>query len=101
MSKSVLVIDTPERCLDCPCHFTGMIRLNPQGKERYIPISCGISDKDIMNNEVKPDWCPLHEIPQKMKRSYFPDMESQVYVSAYNAAIDEILGEKEENERAI
>lgn len=102
MSKSILVIDTPERCLDCPCHFTGMIRINPSGKERHIHISCGIRDKDIMSDEVKPDWCPLHEVPPKkdkieIKRNC--DYEANLYASAYNTAIDEILKGSDEHEQ--
>lgn len=93
MNKSILVIDTPERCLDCPCHFTGMIRINPSGKERHIPISCGISNKDIMSDEVKPAWCPLREVLGKMDPSDYCDDDREAFCNGYNTAIDEILKE--------
>lgn len=35
MSKSILVIDTPEICIDCPCHFT----------EESGMVMCGVEEK--------------------------------------------------------
>ena len=36
MSKSILVMDTPEACIDCPCHFaedTGRVWCGKDKKE--------------------------------------------------------------------
>ncbi len=55
MSKSVLVIDTPEACIDCPCHFT---------KENGMVV-CGVKKKELLADDIetfKPGWCPLKEI---------------------------------------
>lgn len=70
MSKSILVIDTPECCMECPmCFQSGEISI---GKFEYRRLySCryapgDVEDfylPDILHN--KPDWCPLREIPQK------------------------------------
>ena len=39
MSKSILVMDTPEACIDCPCHFTedtGRVGCGKEKKELWI-----------------------------------------------------------------
>lgn len=54
MSKSILVLDTPDACIDCPCHFAddgGM-------------VWCGKENKRLLTDDIKtfkPDWCPLRE----------------------------------------
>ena len=52
MSKSVLVIDTPENC----------------GKCKFISgFWCRAMDgRRVPNNDVPPDWCPLKPLPEKM-----------------------------------
>ena len=68
MSKPVLVIDTPENCLDCQFCF-----------ELYegVEACCLISDDDKDTSltkkidceygycQGKPDWCPLKPLPEK------------------------------------
>lgn len=52
MSKSVLVIDTPEDCGDC------MIR--------DLLDRCQHTEKSVeeyRDNKCKPDWCPLEDVP--------------------------------------
>lgn len=64
MSKSILVIDTPSVCIDCPCHFaydTGA-------------VDCGVNGKELLTDDIetfKPDWCPLKEIPNKKQNAGF------------------------------
>lgn len=82
MSKSILVIYTPNYYIDCPCHFAGM-----SGQ-----IWCGKENKELLADDIqtfKPDWCPLVELPQKMAEEsrWF----SEDYVKGRNACIDEIL----------
>lgn len=55
MSKSVLVIDTPENCRSC--YLQGFM-LNLQ--------YCRGKLKDIKDTSVKPDWCPLKPLPCKV-----------------------------------
>lgn len=58
MSKSILVIDTPDYCIDCPCHFAGM-----SGQ-----VWCGKENKELLADDIqtfKPDWCPLRELSNK------------------------------------
>lgn len=61
MSKSILVIDTPESCVDCEfvdCDANGWF--------------CGRTNKEICKNEAndkRPDWCPLQDLPEKYERT--------------------------------
>ena len=68
MSKSVLVIDTPENCLDCQfCYELD------EGVEACCSISDGDKDTSLMKKidceygycQGKPDWCPLKPLPEK------------------------------------
>ena len=87
MSKSVLVIDTPENCRSCM--YIGTFR--------YF---CRINCKDIEDASVKPDWCPLKPLPEKMKltgvygREYFQSNgKMPSYKIGWNDCLREITGE--------
>lgn len=57
MSKAVLILDMPEHCIDCPCHFAGM-----------STVVCGVNKKELLTDDIetyKPEWCPLRELPEK------------------------------------
>ena len=91
MSKSVLVIDTPERgCISCS------IGQNDSNC-RITRIYCPIAEKTAFNAEAEaiPDWCPLKSLPEK-KEYIVPidNVESQKDIIAvgWNACIDEITG---------
>ncbi len=78
MNKSILVIDTPENCIDCRlCSCV------------YGTKSCIAADRAIFleNKENKPSWCPLKNIPTKMDI----DRERQVSIveDCYNGESDE------------
>ena len=69
MSKSVLVIDTPENCLYCQfCYELD------EGVEACCSISDGDKDTRFMKKidceygycQSKPDWCPLKPLPEKI-----------------------------------
>lgn len=56
MSKAVLLMDMPESCIDCPCHFSD------------ATVWCGINKAELKAEDIetyKPDWCPLRELPKK------------------------------------
>ena len=89
MSKSVLVIDTPERgCISCS------IGQNDSNC-RITRIYCPIAEETAFNEEAEaiPDWCPLKSLPEK-KEYIVPidNVESQKDIIAvgWNACIDEI-----------
>lgn len=82
MSKSILVVDTPEACIDCPCHFA----------EDVGKVWCGKNKEELLADDIetfKPDWCPLREIPQKKPTR---EMGEYLYFDCgYNACIDDVL----------
>lgn len=71
MSKSVLVIDTPENCYDCPFGTAYCGELEYVG---YCELAdCLDYDVILMTEEhydceskSRPDWCPLKPLPEKM-----------------------------------
>ena len=81
MSKSVLVIETPENC----------------GKCKFISeFQCrAMNGRRVPNNDVIPNWCPLKPLPEK-KEYIVPidNVESQKDIIAvgWNACINEITG---------
>ena len=55
MSKSVLVIDTPDNCRSCN-FFGGSYHLK----------SCCINRRYIEDGSKRPCWCPLKPLPEKL-----------------------------------
>lgn len=100
MSKSILIIDTPERCSMCEfLHRTD---------EDYC--YCGRLGFDYQVNEYmrsmpkgKPNWCPLKEFPERKERIQYcgngvigiNDMSKSRFNEGWNACIDEILKERD------
>ena len=96
MSKSVLVVNTPENCLDCQfCYELD------EGVEACCSISDDDKDTSLMKKidceygycQGKPDWCPLKPLPEKM---IIPrgarNTDGLEYASGYNTCINEIAG---------
>ena len=85
MNKSVLVIEKPERCEDCPCaYFT-------EGAQSDY---CKVTDSEISNsNEVLKD-CPLKDLPMSRPCNYC-DFEHYTsgYDKGWNDFRDTICGE--------
>lgn len=78
--KSILVLDTPENCTECP------LELDVDGK--YNTNICRGCQKYSFNPDSnnKPGWCPLKELPPKL----YSEKPVAVY-KGWNACIDEIL----------
>lgn len=87
MSKSVLIINTPKNCMDCP-----LAEFNPECELCY---GAG-KNLDIMFANKKPDWCPLREItrksPTKLPLMADMPMEYTDYEKGWNDCIKKILG---------
>jgi hypothetical protein len=81
MSISVLVIDTPENCRSC---YLRGFTLNLQ--------YCRGKLKDIKDTSVKPDWCPLMDLPEKDNGDYPANTSDAGFVEGWNQCIDEITG---------
>lgn len=100
MSKSVLVIDTPENCYDCPF---GTEYCGDPEYEGYCELAeCLDSDMRLITeehydyeSESRPDWCPLKPLPER-KEYIVPidNVESQKDIIAvgWNDCIDAITG---------
>lgn len=100
MSKSVLVIDTPENCYDCPfgteycgdSEYEGCCELAEclDGDTRLIA-----EEHYDYESESRPDWCPLKPLPER-KEYIVPidNVESQKDIIAvgWNACINKITG---------
>ena len=83
MSKSVLVIDTPENC----------------GKCKFISdFWCrAIHCRRVPNNDVIPGWCPLKPLPEK---DDFDDPYEEYYTGyrdGWNKCLEEIAGSQKIN----
>lgn len=100
MSKSVLVIDTPENCLDCQfCYELD------EGVEACCSISDDDEDTSIMKKidceygycQGKPDWCPLMDLPEK---DDFDDLYDEYYTGyhdGWNRCLKEITSQGKDN----
>ncbi len=105
MSKSILIIDTPESCMECPCHFTDMVAFKPNGEGIVFSFLCGANNKGLEGKDVNdkiPDWCPLKKIPTKYAERDYTPIETKQYMEGYedgyNDCIDNILKERDGNE---
>lgn len=89
MEKAILVIEIPEKCLDCNLCFLDM-----DGS-----ISCYYNKREICSNvgenNSRPNWCPLKSLPER-KEYIIPidNVESQKDIIAvgWNACLREIVG---------
>ena len=99
MSKSVLVVDTPKNCYDCPfgAEYCGNL-----GYEGCCELAgCLNSDMRLITEELydyecesRPDWCPLKPLLEKFdneKEWKLGDFEP-LFKIGWNACIDEITG---------
>lgn len=92
MSKSILVIDAPETCLDCR-----FCRELHEGIEACCEICDEPNDKELCRMikvdycQEKPDWCPLRDLPKKRKVPLQYPYLHQLIADGWNACIDEIL----------
>ena len=97
MSKSVLVIDTPESCYDCPFGTAYCGELEYAG---YCELAdCLDYDVILMTEEhydceskSRPDWCPLKPLPEKSTiENDMTDYQCGM-VDGRSQCIDEITG---------
>lgn len=100
MSKSVLVIDTPENCYECPfgTEYCG----DSEYEGRCELAECLDYDVILMTEEhydyeskSRPEWCPLKSFPEKFddeKERKLGDFEP-LFKIGWNACLREITGE--------
>ena len=97
MSKSVLVLDTPKNCYDCPFGTEYCGNLEYEG--RCELAECLDSDMRLITeehydceSESKPDWCPLMDLPEKDNGDYPANTSDVGFTEGWNQCIDEITG---------
>lgn len=82
MSKSILVIDTPNCCSECPLCLEDW-----QSREW-----CGITNERVLCVD-KLNSCPLKPLPKKMEGYDSIKWQWGEYEDGWNHCIDSILGE--------
>lgn len=94
MTKSVLVIDTPSRCAECP--------LMSRDYSRGFAEVCNASAKNFLGEawkikdifDVRPDWCPLKPMPVRHEMVIREEGDDP-WMDGWNACIDELEGTDE------
>lgn len=81
MSKSVLVMDTPESCDSC--NFFG---------ELYPLKFCCANRRYIEDSNKKSIWCPLKLLPEEDHEDHYPDEWEDGYADGWNDCLREIIG---------
>ncbi len=80
MSKSVLVINTPKYCALCVL------------RSGVLHPFCRVNNRDITDLSIRPDWCPLMDLPEKDNGDYPANTFDAGFVEGWNQCIDEIAG---------
>lgn len=91
MKKAVLLMDVPETCLDCNLRVLDM-----DGS-----ISCYYNKREICSNveenNSRPEWCPLRELPEEDHENHYPDEWEDGYADGWNDCLREIAGQPKIN----
>lgn len=87
MSKSVLVIDTPENCYDCPIGQDCSNIL----EESLFCLGAG---KCVIDKEAAtiPNWCPLKPLPEEKEEEHWRSKLSLAWIRGWNTCISKIKG---------
>lgn len=87
MSKVILVMDDPVRCIDCP-----LAKYKHRGS-----WLCGMGNNTIdVDSKTRPDWCPLKEAPEEQLVWY--DDEKSDWERGYNNCLRDIVGRESDYE---
>ena len=87
MSKAILVMDMPKSCRECDLRVIGSCNFCTGADGRKI------DQMKIINNDIKPDWCPLCEVPQKQTVHCTDTTHHRFAKDGWNHCIDTILKE--------
>ena len=76
--KSILVIDTPNDCYECPCYY----------EERN---KCEVTFKNVEDDDIeKPSWCPLKNLPEPKDIGYPNDDYDVGFGDGWDACLKEL-----------
>lgn len=87
MSKAMLIMDMPSRCLDCKL-----------AEFHLDHIKCYVNGMTTIEITKKPSCCPLRKVPEKQNLdiqtcSALSFSEEEIDMArGYNACVDKILG---------
>ena len=106
MSKSVLVIDTPKSCYNCPFgteyYDIYIYKGNCELAEHLGKIMTLLTEEYYgFESKSRPEWCPLKPLPKKFdneKDRKLGDFEP-LFKIGWNACLREITETSDENER--
>lgn len=94
MSKSVLIMNTPETC--CDCQFCYELNEGIEAACTLIVNENTLEYKDlddISYPQERPKWCPLKELPGEENVFSGNEFEDG-FTFGWNACVREILGER-------
>ena len=107
MSKSILVIDTPENCYGCPFGTEYCGNLEYEGCCELA----GCLDYDVIlmteehydyESKSRPEWCPLKPLPER-KEYIVPidnvELQKDIIAVGWNTCLREITETSDKNER--
>lgn len=97
MSKSVLVIDTPKSCYNCPFgteyYDIYIYKGNCELAEHLGKIMTLVTEEYYgFESKSRPDWCPLKPLPEKSTTENDMTDYQCGMVDGRNQCIDEITG---------
>ena len=87
-NKGIIVLDMPENCQCCPFIIKDM---------RLKTGLCAVwenlhDDMNIIPPECeKPDWCPVHELPEKRQINEMWKNAKDNFENGWNTCLDSIL----------
>lgn len=90
MGKAVLLMDVPEKCLDC-----NLSVLDMDGS-----LSCYYNKREICSdvgeNNSRPEWCPLKSLPKRKEITETYKWEDRLpsFKCGWNWCLDEVTGGK-------
>ena len=86
MKKAILLMNVPEKCLDC-----NLCVLDMDGS-----ISCYYNKREICSNvgenNSRPEWCPLKSLPEEDHEDHYPNELEYGYADGWNDCLREIMG---------
>ena len=86
MNKGIIVVGLPESCAFCD--IGSITKSNGT-------IRCRATRLDV-DDEIKPEWCPIKPIPQKKKKYGIDSRRLKSFKNGWNAAIDKMMGVHDE-----
>lgn len=88
MSKSALIIDTPETCMGCNFFYIDAeeCREDCMAREERKLVDLKVYDK--------PDWCPLKPLPKPIPPERADYAHEASYIEGWNECLEKIMENK-------